>query len=229
MPQDIPPPRLHARDLQFAYPGGEFSLHLPELTLPPGQVLRLSGPSGAGKSTLLRLLCGLLPLTKGAVTADARHDLHRLSPAALRAWRLRHAGLVFQDFALLDYLTAAENILLPSRFDGLTAAERSRLLERLPHLARRLEVTPLLARATARLSQGERQRVAVLRALVGAPGLVFADEPTASLDRRHRDQVLALLDEHRQETGAAVVLITHDPEVAGRYPAELNLEDLRAS
>jgi putative ABC transport system ATP-binding protein len=229
VPQEIQPPRLHATDLRFAYSGGDFSLHLRDLTLQPGQTLRLSGPSGAGKTTLLRLLAGLLPLESGTLWSDAIHPLHALPPAALRAWRLEHAGLIFQDFALLDYLTAAENCLLPSRFLGLSSHEGLQLQERLPALAERLDITPLLHRPTAHLSQGERQRVAILRALITSPGLVFADEPTASLDRKHRDQALALLDDHLRSTGAALVLITHDPEIAARYPVELNLEDLHTA
>lgn len=229
MPQDLPPPRLHATDLRFAYPGGDFSLHLPELTLHPGQTVRLAGPSGAGKSTLLRLLCGLLPPASGQLTADATHPLHQLSPARMRAWRLKHVGLIFQDFALLDYLTAAENILLPSRFLNLPEADATHLSAALPELAARLDLSPLLHRPTARLSQGERQRVAILRALITAPGLVLADEPTASLDRKHRDQALTLIDDHLRSTGAALVLITHDPEIAALYPTELNLEDLHTA
>lgn len=229
MPEDFQPPRLHAADLRFAYPGGDFSIHLSELTLLRGQTLRLSGPSGAGKTTLLRLLCGLLPGTIGTLTIDAQHHLHLLPPSAIQTWRLKHAGLIFQDFALLDYLTAAENILLPSRFLGLPHSGWSQLQETLPALAARLDITPLLHRSTAHLSQGERQRVAILRALITSPNLVFADEPTASLDRKHRDQVLQLLDDHLHRTGAALILITHDPEVAARYPLELNLEDLHTA
>lgn len=222
------PARLQAAGLRFTYPGTDFSLHLPELTLAPGQTVLLSGPSGIGKTTLLRLLCGLLRPTSGTLLADATHPLHDLSPAHLRAWRLQHTGLIFQDFALLDYLTAAENCLLPARFLGLPHALGSALADSLSQLAERLDIAHLLRRPTAHLSQGERQRVAILRSLLTSPNLLFADEPTASLDRKRRDQALAVIDDHLQKSGAALVLVTHDPEVAARYPHHLKLEDLHS-
>lgn len=227
-PPHPPPSRLQASGLKFTYPGTDFALHLPKLTLAPGQTVLLSGPSGAGKTTLLRLLCGLLHPSSGSLIADATHPLHQLSPPLLRAWRLQYTGLIFQDFALLDYLTAAENCLLPARFLGLPASPKTTLHDTLLHLADRLDIAPLLHRPTSHLSQGERQRVAILRALLTSPQLIFADEPTASLDRKRRDQALAVIDDHSQKSGAALVLITHDPEVASRYPFQLNLEDLHA-
>jgi len=231
VPPDVSSPsptRLQVAGLRFAYPGTDFALHLPELKLTPGQSVLLSGPSGAGKTTLLRLLCGLLTPASGTLIADDTHPLHQLSPSDLRTWRLQHAGLIFQDFALLDYLSAAENILLPARFLRLPGPDWAALQAKLPHLAGQLDIAHLLQRPTAHLSQGERQRVAILRALITSPQLLFADEPTASLDRRRRDQVLALIDDHTQNSGAALILITHDPEVASRFPFQLNLEDLHA-
>ena len=222
------PARLQAAGLQFTYPGTDFSLHLPELTLAPGQTVLLSGPSGIGKTTLLRLLCGLLRPTSGTLVANTSLPLHQLSTPLLRAWRLQHVGLIFQDFALLDYLTAAENCLLPARFLSLSPSAWSTLQASLPDLAERLDIAHLLHRSSAHLSQGERQRVAILRALLTSPQLIFADEPTASLDRKRRDQALAVIDDHIQKSGAALVLVTHDPEVASRYPFHLNLEDLHA-
>lgn len=225
-PNLYPNARLQAAGLRFAYPGSTFALHLPTLTLAAGQTILLSGPSGAGKTTLLRLLCGLLRPTSGSLLASPSFPLHDLSPAQLRAWRLQHTGLIFQDFALLDYLSAAENGLLPARFLGLPHSPGSPLADTLTQLAERLDIAHLLHRPTAHLSQGERQRVAILRALLTSPQLIFADEPTASLDRKRRDQALAVIDDHLEKAGAALVLVTHDPEVAARYPHHLNLEDL---
>ena len=229
-PPDSRHARLHAIGLRFAYPGGGFSLRLPELTLAAGETLLLAGPSGAGKTTLLRLLCGLLAPQSGSLIAAGGVPLHELSPAALRAWRLRHAGLIFQDFALLDYLTAEENILLPLQFlEPIDGSESAPPRDRLAEFAAALDLSVHLRRTVRELSQGERQRVAILRALITSPGILFADEPTASLDRKRRDQAMNLLQSHASQTGASLVLVSHDPELMADVPRHLNLEDLHTS
>jgi putative ABC transport system ATP-binding protein len=220
--------RLHAADLRFRYAPRAFGLHLRQLTLRDGDILLLSGPSGSGKTTLLRLLSGLLPPDSGTLTFGAAPPLHQQPPSAQRAWRLRHVGLIFQDFALLDYLTAEENALLPARFLQLPPPALLRVRERARSLAERLDLAEPWHRPVTALSQGERQRVAIVRALATSPSCLFADEPTASLDRRRRDQAIALLQEYATETGAPLVLVTHDPDLAARFPLQLNLEDLHA-
>ena len=219
--------RLWAEDLHFRYDARGFGLHLPRLELQSGDTLLLTGPSGTGKTTLLRLLAGLLPPQSGRVGHD-EFDTRLLSPAALRAWRLGQTGLIFQDFALLDYLSSEENALLPARFLGLRGAALIDLQERARQLADSLDLTPHWTRPVSGLSQGERQRVAIVRALAHRPAWIFADEPTAALDPHRRDLVIDLLQSHTRDHGALLVLITHDPEVRARFPQQLNLEDLRA-
>jgi putative ABC transport system ATP-binding protein len=226
----LPPPaaRLRIRELAFRFPGTDFALTLPELDLPPAATLRLSGASGCGKTTLLRLIAGLLPSTSGSIVYDDQPPLHLLSPSASNRFRLHHLGLIFQDFALLDYLTAAENILLPARFIGNRRAELQAISHHAAQLAARLDLTPQWHQPVARLSMGERQRVAILRALATQPKVLLADEPTASLDRHRRDQVIQLLLEQQQQTGASLILITHDPELIAQFPEHLNVEALRS-
>ncbi len=225
---DLPAPaRLFAEALRFRYEAGGFGLSLPRLELRAGDTLLLAGPSGSGKTTLLRLLAGLLPPQSGTLRYDGVAS--QQGRAADRdTWRLRHAGLVFQDFALLDYLTAEENALLPTRFLGLRGAEWSSACAHASELAKSLDLAPHWQRRVSALSQGERQRAAIVRALVHAPGFLFADEPTAALDPRRRDLALELLENHARTTGAVLVLVTHDPELIERFPHRLNLEALRA-
>lgn len=215
---------LLAEHLRFRYPGGGFGLAFDRLELRAGEPLAVLGASGGGKTTLLRLLSGLLLPEAGQVRLDGGEPLGRLSSEARRTLRLRRMGLVFQDFALLDYLTVAENLLLPGRFLGLEA-EPAR--ERARQLAERLEIDAHWQHTAGRLSQGERQRVAVARALVHAPEFVFADEPTASLDPARRGRVMDLLLETSRAAGACLVVVTHDPEVADACPRRLRMEELR--
>lgn len=198
---------LEVEQLQFSYPQGGFRLHIPRLKMAAGEALGLEGPSGAGKTTLLRLLAGILPPAQGRVTWQGASPDRRA--------RRETMGLIFQDFALLDYLTAWENVLLPLQLAG---AVTSAHLTRAGELLGLLEVQGLRNTPLARLSQGERQRVAVARALVHRPRLILADEPTSALDARRRQQVADLLFAEVRDHGAMLVLVTHDPDLQ-RLPA----------
>jgi putative ABC transport system ATP-binding protein len=212
---------LHVSDLRFAYSAEGFRVHVPQLTLASGKALALAGPSGAGKSTLLRLLTGLLTPTAGNVSLGTT-DLHAMTAEARRAFRLQHIGLVFQDFALLDYLTVSENILLPHHFRGdAGAAVRTKMID----LTQRLHIDRYLNKRVSQLSQGERQRVAVARALVHEPQFVFADEPTASLDPARGRIVVDMLLEDTRRRGACLVMVTHDPNLLPLFDQTLRMED----
>lgn len=213
---------LHVSDLRFAYSAEGFRVHVPQLELAAGKALALAGPSGAGKSTLLRLLTGLLTPTAGKVSLGAA-QMETMSHEARRAFRLQHIGLVFQDFALLDYLTVTENILLPHQFRGTAnATVRTKMLD----LTERLHIDRYLDKRVSQLSQGERQRVAVARALVHEPQFVFADEPTASLDPARGRIVVDMLLEDTRRRGACLVMVTHDPNLLPLFDQTVRMEDL---
>ena len=213
---------LHVSDLHFAYSAEGFRVHVPQLELAAGKALALAGPSGAGKSTLLRLLTGLLTPTAGRVSLGSA-QMDTMTHEARRAFRLQHIGLVFQDFALLDYLTVTENILLPHQFRGTAdAAVRSKMLD----LTQRLHIDRYLDKRVSHLSQGERQRVAVARALVHEPQFVFADEPTASLDPARGRIVVDMLLEDTRKRGACLVMVTHDPNLLPLFDQTVRMEDL---
>ncbi len=214
------PHALQISDLSFTYPGDAFQLRLPQLTLSAGSTLALAGPSGAGKSTLLRLMTGLLTPKIGTVQLG-QQNLAAMSREALRAFRLQHVGLVFQDFALLDYLTVEENILLPHQFARSKAPDISALTQR-------LQIDRYHTKLVSQLSQGERQRVAVARALVHQPQFIFADEPTASLDPARGRIVVDLLIEDAKARGACLVMVTHDPGLLSHFDQTLHMEDLVA-
>ena len=213
---------IHVSDLRFAYSAEGFRVHVPQLDLSAGKALALAGPSGAGKSTLLRLLTGLLVPTAGKVCLGAA-QLDSMTHEARRAFRLQHIGLVFQDFALLDYLTVTENILLPHQFRGTADdAVRSKMID----LTQRLHIDRYLDKRVSLLSQGERQRVAVARALVHEPLFVFADEPTASLDPARGRIVVDMLLEDARKRGTCLVMVTHDPNLLPLFDQTVRMEDL---
>lgn len=219
------PSGLHVSDLRFAYPGDAFRLHVPKLMLEAGKTLALAGPSGAGKSTLVRLLTGLLPPTAGSVRLGDAH-MEAFSHEERRAFRLRHIGLVFQDFALLDYLSVTENILLPHQFKG---SADTLVRERAQELARQLQIAQYVDKRVSRLSQGERQRVAVARALVHEPRFIFADEPTASLDPSRGRIVVDLMIADARRRGACLVMVTHDPNLLPLFDQTVRMEDFASA
>ena len=210
---------LSASDLGRDF-GAVRALERVSLSVEPGELLCVQGPSGCGKSTLLSLLAGLDRPTRGAVSFRGT-SLADLSPGRAAALRRRHMGFVFQDFRLVRHLSGRANVRLP--LDLIPAAPRA--AERVDELLARVGMADLAGRRPGRLSRGEQQRLAVARAFVHRPAVVFADEPTASLDPASRAAVWDLLERLRAEEGVALVTATHDPgPVAGRI---LRLEEGR--
>jgi len=193
------------------------------LCIAPGESVAVMGRSGSGKSTLLSLLAGLERPTSGRIAYRGR-DLSGLDEDALALWRRDNIGLVFQSFHLIPTLSALENVAFPLYPAKMTTAERRR------RAAERLAQVGLAERAThrpSRLSGGEQQRVAIARALVNNPGLILADEPTGNLDSATGDEILALFQRLRGETGAALLIITHDEKVAALADRVVRMQDGR--
>ena len=186
----------------------------------PGEFIAVTGPSGCGKSTLLSLIGGLDRPTKGTIVASGQ-PLHSLKDRALADYRLQRVGTIFQQFNLVQTMTAQDNVSLPMALAGATRGERnsraSRLLE-LVGLADRVRFRP------NRLSGGEQQRVSIARALGNRPGLLLCDEPTGNLDTEAGNKVMDLIEEMNKK-GATVVLVTHDTEIAARAPRNIRLRD----
>jgi putative ABC transport system ATP-binding protein len=198
---------LSARDLVLDYRSGSSVAHAVDtvsLTLERGSFVGLIGPSGSGKSSLMYLLSGLKRPTRGTVVFEEK-DYRGLSPAGLIRLRRQRFGFVFQQHFLVNYLSAIENVMVGAlERDHQTAAYGQELLSRVG-LGDKLQKRPY------QLSMGERQRVAVARALVHHPAVVFADEPTASLDQATGHEVVNLLADYRKTGGGSVVVVTHDP------------------
>ena len=206
---------IELRDLQFAYEEGGFGLKVDRLSVPKGQRVGWIGPSGSGKTTLLHLVAGIAIPAGGHVETCGK-DLTALRDGARRDFRIANVGLVFQDFALLDYLSVLDNILLPYRINRSLRLEEP-VRARAQQLSDDVGVVDMLSRRPTQLSQGERQRVAVCRALIANPTLILADEPTANLDPRNAARVLDALDEYAKKQAATLVVVTHDRDVLTRF------------
>ena len=215
---------LQASELLLRFRGQEHALfEIPELAVPPGSSLGIRGPSGAGKTTLFHCLAGIAAPTSGQVRWDGT-DICTLPAEARDRWRHRNLGLVFQDFHLIDGLSAIDNVLLPAHFDRWKPCTEFR--QRARELLSSVGITAF-DRLAALLSRGERQRVALARALLFKPSIVMADEPTASLDPDHRTQIGDLLVERVRSQGATLIVISHDQELLSRLDRCVSLQDGR--
>jgi lipoprotein-releasing system ATP-binding protein len=199
------------------------------LTIKDGEIVSIQGPSGAGKSTLLHLMGLLDTPTEGRVSC-AGSDLARLSARRRAYWRNRLFGFVFQFYHLMADFTALENVVMPALV-GLGAGQwgkaRRHAMARGVELLGRVGLSARAGHRPSQLSGGERQRVAIARALINKPRMLLCDEPTGNLDSHTGEAVLDLLLKVREETGGALVLVTHDPKVAARARRQVRMVDGR--
>lgn len=222
-----PETAIAIQSLQFAYGTGPCVIDIPALEIRRGNRVFLHGPSGCGKTTLLGILAGVLHATRGSVRVLDR-DLTRMSGSQRDAFRAEHIGYVFQQFNLIPYLSAYDNIALPCRLD---ARRRARLGTvsvdaAIRDVAAQLDITALLHQQATALSVGQQQRVAAARALLAAPELVICDEPTSSLDTDRRDAFLALLAHCVERANATLLFVSHDAALGARFDVQLSLPTL---
>ncbi|WP_251366799.1 MULTISPECIES: ABC transporter ATP-binding protein [unclassified Polynucleobacter] len=193
-------------------------LHDISFSIEQGESVAITGSSGSGKSTLLSLLAGLDLPSSGSVSLMGQ-DLSNLNEDGRASLRAKHVGFVFQSFQLLSHLTALENVMLPAELAGLANAKQGAQswLDRVG-LSARLKHFPKT------LSGGEQQRVALARAFMTKPAILFADEPTGSLDEASGKQVIELLFELNEANHSTLILVTHDPALASRCQRQLQLQ-----
>lgn len=219
-------PVLRLSDVRYRWPGGPLLLEIEAFELAAQERVFLQGPSGSGKSTLLGLVAGIHVAESGQVQLLGR-DLAAMSASARDRLRGAELGYVFQQFNLVPYLSVIENVLLPltfSRTRRQRAEDAGQPAEQALGLLRRLGLPEEVAgRRPGSLSVGQQQRVAVARALLGRPRLVICDEPTSALDAEARDAFLDLLVDACEDTGAALLFVSHDPALADRFSRHLTL------
>lgn len=189
------------------------------LSLSRGDAASIMGPSGSGKSTLLYILGALEPPTSGTVTLDGRSPFE-LSEKQLAAFRNRQVGFVFQDHCLLPQCSVLENVLVPT----LVAESRNGARERARALLEQVGLKERLDHLPAELSGGEQQRVALARALIREPLLLLCDEPTGNLDRTSAETVASMLLELQRSRQTILIVVTHNPDLAAKFPVRLELD-----
>jgi putative ABC transport system ATP-binding protein len=218
-------PVARIADLRFDW-GVTPCLDIAAFELAAGEQVFLYGPSGSGKSTLLNVLAGVLLPRTGDLTILGQ-SLPHLSGAARDRFRADHIGLIFQQFNLIPYLSVLDNVLLPCRFSARRRERAGEPKQNAARLLTHLDLDESLwTRPATELSVGQQQRVAAARALIGAPELIIADEPTSALDAERQTAFLELLTRECTETGAALVFVSHDHRLAGRFTRTLALTEI---
>lgn len=215
---------LALRDITFKYPDRGFSLVLSQLQLKAGDNIALVGPSGSGKTTLLNLIAGVLSPDNGRIELDGE-DLTALSSSQRRAHRMHNFGMIFQSFELLDYLTVGDNVLLQARLCQQVKVDNA-LINKAKSLIADLGLADKWSKNINALSQGERQRVAVCRALLLDPKVVLADEPTGNLDPENKQTVLDKLVAECKKQQRILLTVTHDHSLLPTFDRVIDISSL---
>lgn len=213
---------IRLSNVRFEYAGGGFAIEVPELSVERGQAVAFVGPSGSGKTTLMYLIAGILAPQAGKIEI-AERSLAELGDQQRRELRISRFGFIFQEFELLEYLNTRENILLPYYINrSLTLTREVR--DSVESLARSVGLGGKLSRHPRELSHGERQRVAVCRALVTSPDIIIADEPTSSLDARNTSTIMDMMFSQARQRQAIFLMLTHDRSLLEPFDRVVEVE-----
>lgn len=207
---------LRSTGVQFRYPGGS-PMKFPDVICGAQEHLLLLGESGTGKTTLLHLLAGMLRPSAGSITID-NQEITKLSSRALDRFRGARIGIVFQTAHFVHSLSVEDNLTLPQFLSGKVSDK-----QRAHDLLERMNLADKLTRRPSALSIGEQQRVAIARALMNNPAILLADEPTSALDDKNANHVIDLLEAEARNTGASLIIVTHDQRLKDRFEKRVTL------
>lgn len=215
---------IHCKNIRFSYPDEQFVLAVNDLRIDASDRVAVIGPSGGGKTTFIHLLAGILTPNEGSISLDDL-NLNDFKPSELQDIRIAKMGLVFQEFKLIEYLSVYENILLPFRINAVLKMNEI-VKSRAKELAEMVGLGAKLHKFPNKMSQGERQRIALCRALISEPSVLFCDEPTANLDQVNRDIIMEVLIKYAEKNNIPLVVVTHDPELLSLFNRIIDIKDL---
>jgi len=212
-------------NIKFQYPQSDFNLDIDSLLIDQGSKLAVIGPSGFGKTTLLNLLAGILLPNAGSIDIGEIR-INNLSDKQRRNFRIQQIGFVFQDFRLIPYLNIHDNILLPYRINSSLKIKQDTLIS-VQKLASDLGIEEKLKKYPSKLSHGERQRVAICRALLNKPSIILADEPTGNLDPENKRKIMDILFEYVQQYKSTLITVTHDHEMLKGFEETIDFAEFQ--
>jgi putative ABC transport system ATP-binding protein len=216
---------IELSNIHFQYPKSDFRLQINKLHFDEGSKTAIIGPSGFGKTTMLNLLAGiLLPISGEVKVLDTL--VNDLSESERRNFRIQHIGFVFQDFRLITYLNVLDNILLPYRINSTLKIETD-TIDSASKLAKDLGIEDKLRKYPSKLSHGERQRVAICRALMTKPLVILADEPTGNLDPENKTKIMEILFDYVQQYQSTLITVTHDYQMLKGFSHTINFADFQ--
>lgn len=195
----------------FQYPDSEFQLNIDNLSFEQGSKTAIIGTSGFGKTTMLNIIAGIITPQEGWVKVNDQ-IINKLEDAERRNFRIQRIGFIFQDFKLIPYLNVMDNILLPYRINS-SISMNNETLQSAVSIAEELGIKDKMKKYPSKLSQGERQRVAICRALLNRPSLILADEPTGNLDPENKKKIMDILFDSVDKFKATLITVTHDHDM----------------
>ena len=216
---------IELSNMRFQYPKSDFKLHINKLHFESGSKTAIIGPSGYGKTTMLNLLAGILLPESGEIKLEETL-VNDLSEKERRNFRIQKIGFVFQDFRLIPYLNILDNILLPYRINSILKIENN-TINSARKLAEDLSIGDKLRKYPAKLSHGERQRVAICRALMNKPPVILADEPTGNLDPENKRKIMEILFDYVQKYNSTLITVTHDHEMLKGFNNTINFSNFQ--
>ena len=215
---------IELKNISFQYNNSDFRLKVDHLNFESRSKTAIIGPSGFGKTTLLNIISGIsLPQDGNVIVAGKA--VNRMTDTDRRTFRLKHIGFVFQDFKLLDYLNVLDNIMLPFRINNSLQAG-SDSVNRARELSAALGIEKKLFKYPEKLSQGERQRVAICRALINEPQIILADEPTGNLDPENKQRIMKILFDYVNQRQSMLITVTHDHELLHGFDRTVDFKNL---
>ena len=209
----------------FQYPDSDFRLEIDRLTFNKGSKTAIIGTSGYGKTTMLNLIAGIILPERGDVIIE-KNKINAFSDKNRRDFRIQNIGFIFQDFRLISYLNVMDNILLPYRINS-TLQIKKETVQAVSELAEELGIANKLKKYPSKLSHGEKQRVAICRALLNQPSLILADEPTGNLDPENKKKIMDILFTAVEKYNATLIAVTHDHDMLKGFEKIIDFKDFQ--